>query len=138
MACLAGKSDEAVSANQPTTADKAAANTAGPLSTPDQVMLSILELQKQQMQQQTLLQQQVLRLQATATTQASDPTQKRPADPPTRRPKTPPTSSPSTPASTRKPDAKHPARRVRAKLITKAKPKATATKTKNPRSTKKE
>ena len=135
MSCLAGKSDEAVPTNQPTTADKAEVNTAGPLSTPDQVMLSILELQKQQMQQQTLLQQQVLRLQETATIPAS---QKPPTDPTTRRPKTTPTSSPSTPASTPEPDDKHPARRVRAKLTAKAKPKANVTKTKSRRGTKKE
>ena len=138
MSCLAGKGDEAVPTHQPTTADKAAVDTAGPLSTPDQVMLSILELHKQQVQQGTLLQQQVLRLQETATIRASNPSQKPPADPATGCPNTPPTSSHSTPANTPNPDDKNPARRARAKLTTIDKPKANATKTKRQRGTKKE
>eukprot|EP00434_Breviolum_minutum_P033240 symbB.v1.2.029414.t1/scaffold3211.1/size107887/6 len=56
MACLAGKSAEPVPATEKA-AEKA------PASMPDQLMLSVLELQREQMQQQTLFQQQLLCLQ---------------------------------------------------------------------------
>ena len=55
MACLAGKSAEPAPATEKT-AEKTPASS-------DQLMLSVLELQREQMQQQTLLQQQILCLQ---------------------------------------------------------------------------
>ena len=94
MACLAGKSAEPVPATEKA-AEKA------PASMPDQLMLSVLELQREQMQQQTLFQQQLLCLQnaSLAPSAAAEQTSKRKPSPVTRKKTNPPKSAVTTPTN---------------------------------------
>lgn len=102
MACLAGKSAEPVPATEKA-AEKA------PASMPDQLMLSVLELQREQMQQQTLFQQQLLCLQnaSLAPSAAAEQTSERKPSPVTRKKTNPPKSAVTTP--TNSPTASKPA-----------------------------
>ena len=95
MACLAGKSAE------PGPATEGAAGKAS-ASMPDQLMLSVLELQREQMQQQTLIQQQILCLQNAplAPSTASEQTSERKPSRTTR--KTIPPSAETTPTNSSK------------------------------------
>ena len=72
-----------------------------PASMPDQLMLSVLELQREQMQQQTLFQQQLLRLQnaSLAPSAAAEQTSERKPSPVTRKKTNPPKSAVTTPTN---------------------------------------
>ena len=96
MACLAGKSAE------PAPVSEGAAGNA-PASMPDQLMLSVLELQREQMQQQTLFQQQILRLQSAPLAPSTAPEQTSERKPSrTTRKTVPPSNAESTPTNSSK------------------------------------
>ena len=137
MACLAGSAADPPPAQMSAPAPKPAvpSDNLGP----DQLMLSVLEMQKQQMQQQTILQQQLLRLQEAQSSPPSSLVQNFrapvPARSKSRQKASTPASAPSTPASAAAPKqkAKRPAagkakvsktgRRVRAGSLAKPGPK---------------
>ena len=137
MACLAGSAADPPPAQMSAPAPKPAVPADNP--GPDQLMLSVLEMQKQQMQQQTILQQQLLRLQEAQSSPPSSLAQNPPAPVParskSRQKASTPASAPSTPASAAAPKqkAKRPAagkakvsktgRRVRAGSLAKPGPK---------------